>query len=533
MAGDNYCARIPKSPNYIYLVDISKSSADSHVAYYALSAIKDFLLSRSAEDPEMSFSLVLYDQNLHLVQFSRNSSSPSLITLDPTTLEPTYNLYLKDFIFYLSDFKSASLGTQLDILIEDLPATCTSPTADWFSLKKVINHISLSIRSHGGKVVWVHGSEGMYVPKLSNKDPTKRGFYNNNDSEIHKVSAEFHRSMAYVDLFFFGRKQNKNASVLGELIRLAGGDFFLYSGVEESDLVNFYNDLVHSCSKSQTWETVFRLRNSSGWNKHAFGNFFTSNFSDLLKIEGVDENYCMFYRFSPNKKKPPQQTSNFFFVQTSLLFTDSRRRRLLRICNYAVPISSLHRDCYLGMDYQATVAALMKENLIQLCTSKPLTDIQIELVSKFKSFLKQMCGCTDKDYQEDQMAFLGLAFLGMFKHSVFRAQHFSDYQNPFIDQINWLKVLLNRSPVECVFKQINPLLFDLSEGFLTSTSKFEYPPTLELSWEAVAGRPLVLLDDGLQMMLVFSSLNDSLCGKIFKYLLFFLIYQFFFLFFGI
>jgi hypothetical protein len=486
-------------------------------------------MSREAEDPEISFSLVLYDEFLHIVRFTTDtdiedapdsSTSPSLITLDPSTLEPTYNLYLNDFTFYLSDFSKSSLQSQFDMLLEDLPASSLSNTIDWSGLKKFINHISISTRSRGGKVVWVHGSEGMYVPKLTNKDPTKRGFYNSNDSDIHKIIAEFHRSMGYVDLFVFGRGHNKNLSSLGEFIRLAGGELFLYNQAQESDLVNFYNDLVHTCAKSQTWETVFRVRCSSGWNKHAFGNFFTSNFSDLLKVEGVDENYSLYYRFLPDKKRPPKRTSNFFFIQTSLLFTDSRRRRLLKVSNYAVPIAPSPDHCYLGLDYQSAVCALFKESLIQLCTSKPLTDIQIELVSKFKSFLKQMCSYTDEDFQTEQMAFLGLAFLGFYKHDLFRAQHYSDYQNPIIDRINSLKVILNKMNVDSLFKQLNPLLFDVGQEYLktpTSDQDFEYPATLELTWEALAEKELVLLDDGLSINLLFSSFSIPLIQRLFRY----------------
>ena len=524
MAGDNYCARIPKSPNFTFLIDISRSSSENHVAYYALSAVKDFLLSRSNEDPEISFSLILYDQHLHLVKFDTKSQDPcpSLLTLNPTTLEPTYNFSLNDFTNFLSDFDNDKLTQQFDILIEDLPQTCISNTADWTMLKSIINHVSLSIRNYGGKICLVHGSESMYVPKLK-KDPTKRGFFNNNDTELHKISGELHRSMGYMDLFLFGRGCNKNVSSLGEMTRLAGGDVFLYKNAEEGDLVNFYNDMVHSCSKSQTWETVFRMRNSSGWQKHGYGNFFISNFSDLLKIEGVDENYSMFYKFSPDPKRPPNQTSNFFFIQTSLLFTDSRRRRLLRINNYAVPMAVQSPEIYMGMDYQSTTCGLVKQSIIQMCSAKPLTDIQIELVSKFKAILKQMCIGTDQDYQADQMAFMGLAFLVVYKNLVFRAQHYTDYKNPIVDRINYLKVSLNKMNVDSLFKQFNPLLFDLSDQFLkqSSSEEFEYPEMLELSWESVAGKPLVVMDDGLNIFIIFDSATNVLCARIFRYLFLF------------
>jgi len=112
---------------------------------------------------------------------------------------------------------------------------------------------------------------------------------------------------------------------------------------------------------------------------------------------------------------------------------------------------------------------------------------------------------------------MGLAFLGIFKLLIFRAQHYTDYQNPIIDCINWLKVILNRMPVDMLFKQINPLLFNLSEYLKTPPSEvFEYPETLELTWASVADKDCVLMDDGIQMNLVFSSLQNPLCSKLFR-----------------
>ena len=134
-----------------------------------------------------------------------------------------------------------------------------------------------------------------------------------------------------------------------------------------------------------------------------------------------------------------------------------------------------------------------------------------------------MCIGTDQQFQADQMAFMGLAFLGVYKHLVFRAQHFADYKNPIVDKINYLKISLNKMNVDSLFKQFNPLIFELSTEFLSQTpsEEFEYPPMLELSWEAVAAKPLVVMDDGLNIFLVFDSITNNLCERIFRYYLIF------------
>lgn len=264
---------------------------------------------------------MFYDRNLHFVSFKENSETPGLITIDPTTLEPTYQLNLKDFTFYLSEIDLEKLTAQLDILIEDIQQSFQGNTPDWDTLKRILHFTAKQMRSTGGKLSWIHGSTGSYIPKGSKKDSAKRFMYNCNDSDFQKISADLHRSFAWVDTYLFNHSKNKNLSTIGELIRLSGGDMFLYPNGDESSMVNFYNDLMHNCSKSMTWETVFRLRTSEGWTKHAYGNFFTSNFSDLLKMQGIDENYTIYYKFSPNPKQEPKIHSDLFFVQVTQIKT--------------------------------------------------------------------------------------------------------------------------------------------------------------------------------------------------------------------
>lgn len=163
-------------------------------------------------------------------------------------------------------------------------------------------------------------------------------------------------------------------------------------------------------------------------------------------------------------------------------------------------------------------------SLIHLCTQKPLADAKIEMVNKFKTILKQMCSLTDSEFQTEQMSYMGLAFLGVFKHLIYRAQFFTNYKNTIIDHINAVKVTLNKYPVDLLFKQINPLLFDLTdldkqEASVCETDEegnFEYPNTLELSRESCLGAEAVLMDDGIQMLFAVCQVESGVLGKYFR-----------------
>ena len=88
--------------------------------------------------------------------------------------------------------------------------------------------------------------------------------------------------MASVDLYCFGYGKMKNLSSLAENIRLSGGNLFYYSSVDENNMNKFFNDIMYSISKEVTWEAVFRVRTSKGWKKSSYGNYYSSQFNDLL-----------------------------------------------------------------------------------------------------------------------------------------------------------------------------------------------------------------------------------------------------------
>ena len=176
------------------------------------------------------------------------------------------------------------------------------------------------------------------------------------------------------------------------------------------------------------------------------------------------------------------------------------------------------------MDYQATVCALVRKTIILLCSTKSLIDIQLEIVNQFKSLMRQMSNTTDTEFQTEQMAYLGLAFLGVYKHFIFRAHHCVDYTNTILDYINWAKITLNKMPVDHMFKQFNPLVFDLTDLGINDPQVcevdpeigFNYPITVELTAAECLAKDIVLMDDGLTMMLVIVKYDLEIVDQFFS-----------------
>lgn len=68
-ASSQYMARTPKEPSYLFLIDISFSSYQNNVPFYAIAAIKETIRSsRFNGGKSVSIAIVFFDTQLHLVR---------------------------------------------------------------------------------------------------------------------------------------------------------------------------------------------------------------------------------------------------------------------------------------------------------------------------------------------------------------------------------------------------------------------------------------------------------------------------------
>ncbi len=81
----------------------------------------------------------------------------------------------------------------------------------------------------------------------------------------------------------------------------------------------------------------------------------------------------------------------------------------------------------------------------------------------------------------------------------------NNFKNSSVDHIVFKRMQLNQSTPSIINKNLNPLIFDLSDlkSFCVydEEENFVYPPTLRLSQEELADVPLSLVDDGFALYL--------------------------------
>lgn len=84
VANDDYTARPPKDPTFFFLIDISKSSFDSNIPFYAISALKEAIESKRFHEGS-NIGLAFFDTMIHIVELG---DEPRLFSFLPDINQP-------------------------------------------------------------------------------------------------------------------------------------------------------------------------------------------------------------------------------------------------------------------------------------------------------------------------------------------------------------------------------------------------------------------------------------------------------------
>ncbi len=322
LVNEDYSARTPKEPTYFFLIDISKSSYENNIPYYAIHAIKAALTDHRLNGNEnCTFGIGFFDGNLHLLNLQ--SSRASLFTIWENS-GFNYSLPMDKFLIYLADYDMEEIAAKLDAAYENI--CFSSNEATFAEISTSLKYLNQMLHKQGGKISVIVGNKQKYLPKANSKDKTNRHFFYANNNDFTKLGTDMNKNMVSIDLYLFGYKTMRNLASLADNIRLSGGSLSYYEEAGEKDLNKFFNDLLFNISKELTWEAVFRIRCSKGWKKVSYGNYYATSFNDLLRIQHVDENYSILYTFQQNSEVQGKVNDNdTFFLQTSLLYTNENR----------------------------------------------------------------------------------------------------------------------------------------------------------------------------------------------------------------
>ena len=99
---------------------------------------------------------------------------------------------------------------------------------------------------------------------------------------------------------------------------------------------------------------------------------------------------------------------------------------MLRVHNYVAAVSSSISSVYSAIDFQTLVAAFVRKNLTQYVSTRPLPDIQIDIINQFKKIFAGISAQAPQAVQQELLPYLALGFLGVLKQPIFQAHYLNN-----------------------------------------------------------------------------------------------------------
>lgn len=99
---------------------------------------------------------------------------------------------------------------------------------------------------------------------------------------------------------------------------------------------------------------------------------------------------------------------------------------MLRVHNFVAPVADSIVSVYSAIEFQALLSALVRKNLSQFVSTRPLPDIQLDVINQFKKIFTAIAAQTPASTQETLLPYLAAGFLGILKTPIFQAHYLNN-----------------------------------------------------------------------------------------------------------
>lgn len=509
-AGDNFMERPPMPPTFIFLIDVSQEAVQT-----GMLDLTTKILSEVVENElfpgitRAQVALFAYDSALHYFLANPSRKNIQIITV-PSPKDFDSVPFPDPLILNAVDNKGEILR-----IINSLPSLFANTKDRGSCLLSAISSVTKTIKSVGGRLfVLQAGSNITTEPELKLPAPLKslsqKQIFSPTSSELSELSHKMQEDYISANFFIFSETY-KNVVTLAELSKNTGGEIFYYPTANSRDL-KFYNEFKNNITKETMWESLFRVRVSSGWKvTNKYGNY-SVRCNDLLSIPSMDEHQSLIYEFELEEELAQSQ---ILYIQTSLLHTTSNGARRLRILNYGIPLVERMSDVFSKADSQVVSLTLYRRSLAKISATQDPVSARNEMLQQAHGIVAEMCKeCVVQKPGTyiDAFASFPLTLLGMVKHVVLSANGIGASKE--MDLRNSLRVMLNAASLDQSMAMFTPYLFTLhsmvdeNAGVYDEEGCFTFPQMLSLTSANLTSEGLYLMDDGMNLYMLIGSELD-------------------------
>eukprot|EP01135_Chromosphaera_perkinsii_P009393 Nk52_evm69s1737 gene=Nk52_evmTU69s1737 len=365
-ATDEYCARPPSPIGYMFVIDVSYQAVQSGMLSTVVNGIRAFLdtLPKAQKENGEEYhpqrvGFITYDKAVHFYNINPSLSQPQMLVVSDVN-----EMFLPANSGILVNADEAR--PVIDDLLDKVRTMFVSSKDPEPAMGAALEGARLALKEHGGKIITFMASlpTGKGPGQLQNRDNIKfmgtdkeKSLMEQQNNFYEKLGESCVEDGITSDLFVFSNSYADIASV-GKVSCVTGGEIFRYPNFKPHvDGNKFVNDLLHVASRLSGFESLMRVRTSTGLRATDFyGNMFMRNATDM-EIAGIDSDKTFAIRLRHDDKLDAQSNASF---QCALLYTSWNGERRIRVHSYSVKTCTQLSDVFRNAEMDSLLNFLSK-----------------------------------------------------------------------------------------------------------------------------------------------------------------------------
>lgn len=360
IAPQEYMARPPQPPCYMFLIDVSYLSVHNGVVQSVARSIRD-TLDRIPGDSRAKVGFVTFDTQVHFYGLKSTLSQPQMYVVGE--LQESLLPVPVDLFVTLNDSRHV-IDALLDKLESNKLFGHTQEGEVCFGT--ALTAAGRIMGRLGGRIVAFlstlptlgpHALKNREDATAYGKAPAEKALLNESCKNYKDLALMYSRDQLSVDIFAC-TDQYVDLATLSNLPKYTGGETFYYPGFRaEADGEKLRHDLFRSVTRDTGLEAVMRVRASNGVAvSNFYGNFFIRG-HDLLALPMTDADKS--YGIELSLTDSTLNATNVS-VQCAILYTATTGERRIRVHNLILPVTTSLAEMYNHADTDAIVSLMAK-----------------------------------------------------------------------------------------------------------------------------------------------------------------------------
>ncbi|XP_001650130.2 protein transport protein Sec24C [Aedes aegypti] len=377
VATKDYCRNNtpPKPPAMVFVIDVSYNNVKSGLVQLLCSEMKNIIrnlpVDEGQEKTAMKVGFITYNNSVHFYNIKSSLAQPQMMVvgdvqemfmplLDGFLVDPEESSAVIDSLMDQIPKMFGETRETETILLPALQAGLEALKASECAGKLYVFHSSLPTSEAPGKLKSRDDRKLLGTDKEKTVLTPQSTVYN-------MLGQECVGSGVSVDLFIFNNSYIDLATI-GQVARLTGGEIYKYTYFQaDIDGHRLVNDLIKNISRPIAFDTVMRVRTSTGIRPtDFFGHFFMSNTTDM-EIASIDCDKAVAIEVKHDDKLSDENV----FIQVALLYTSCSGQRRLRILNLSLKTCTQLADLFRSCDLDTTILFFAKQGLFKLLENNP------------------------------------------------------------------------------------------------------------------------------------------------------------------